>query len=135
MDISRKDLQDLIIMRSARIHTHPIIPFGLEKPSQVFLENCKYLSVDGKLLLNYVVCNRCENVFTNNSSNRRFIVHHILSKHTSEVEMPVTQQPGNQAAQAFPNPSSENETGPLPQEAQVSKGKPQSRNRTIKKMN
>ena len=83
MEVTRKELQDLVIMQSPRIATHRIIPIGLENPSATFLHHCQYLSLDGKLYRNFVLCTTCENVFTNNPSNRPFITKHILNKHPS----------------------------------------------------
>ena len=89
MELTRKELQDLVIMQSPRIATHRIIPIGLENPSATFLHHCQYLSLDGKLYRNFVLCTTCENVFTNNPSNRQFINKHILKKHHSAILDPV----------------------------------------------
>ena len=80
--INKKLLQDLVIMKSSRLAHHRIIPLSKQEISPIIKQYCDYLSVDASLQRKYLMCQCCEQVFTNSRANRRNIEKHLIEKHS-----------------------------------------------------
>ncbi len=78
---NKKLLQDLVIMKSARLAHHRIIPLAKQEITPLIRQYCDYLSVDASLQRKFLMCQWCEQVFTNSRANRPFIEKHLIEKH------------------------------------------------------
>ncbi len=78
---NKKLLQDLVIMKSPRLAHHRIIPLSKQEIHPLIRQYCDYLSLDAILQRKYLMCQWCEQVFTNSRANRRFIDKHLIEIH------------------------------------------------------
>ncbi len=78
---NKKLLQDLVIMKSARLAHHRVIPLSKQEITPLIRQYCDYLSVDSSLQRKFLLCQWCEQVFTNSRANRRNIEKHLIEKH------------------------------------------------------
>jgi len=78
---NKKLLQDLVIMKSSRLAHHRIIPISKQEIPPIIKQYCDYLSVDASLQRKFLMCQWCEQVFTNSRANRRNIEKHLIEKH------------------------------------------------------
>ncbi len=93
--VSKKLLQNLAIMKSARLAHHRIIPIHKKEISPIILQNCEYLSLDDNLQRKFLICQWCQQVFTNSYGNRRNIEKHLVEMHqVSEIQSCPSPLPG-----------------------------------------
>jgi len=93
--VSKKLLQNLAIMKSARLAHHRIIPIHKKEISPIILQNCEYLSLDDNLQRKFLICQWCQQVFTNSYGNRRNIEKHLVEMHqVSEIQSCPSPVPG-----------------------------------------
>ena len=78
---NKKIVQNLVIMKSPRLVHHRVIPIHKQEISRLILENCEFLSVDGSLQRQFLMCKKCHQVFKNSYANRHNLDKHLLEIH------------------------------------------------------
>jgi len=79
--LSKKFLQDLIIVNSPRIGFHPITPVSFQPIKPEIRENFDYLSFDGILNRGFLVCKHCHYLQSNQCCNRKYLFRHLEIHH------------------------------------------------------
>ena len=80
--LSKRFVQELIIVNSPRISFHQMTPNSYHIIKPIIQNNFDYLSIDGQLNRNYIVCKRCHFVISSVSSNRKYVYHHLENHHS-----------------------------------------------------
>ncbi len=80
--LSKRFVQELIIVNSPRIGFHQMTPNSYHIIKPIIQNNFDYLSIDGQLNRNYIVCKRCHFVISSVSSNRKYVYHHLENHHS-----------------------------------------------------
>ena len=85
---SKRFVQELIIVNSPRIGFHQMTPNSYHIIKPIIQNNFDYLSIDGQLNRNYIVCKRCHFVISSVSSNRKYVYHHLENHHSIKENAP-----------------------------------------------
>ena len=79
--LTKKFLQDLIIVDSPRIGFHTITPVSFQPIKPQIHENFDYVSFDARLNRGFLVCKHCRYLQSNQCSNRKYLFRHSELHH------------------------------------------------------
>ena len=77
----RNKLQELIILGSARVGFHPVIPYHRQIIDPIIKEHAQYLSYDKALVNGLILCKLCHQIVTHKRSNKALILKHLQEVH------------------------------------------------------